>query len=81
MCGINPPSPKNRVQMAHTIFESNEKWRFQVILVCNYTHFSKIALVTIYMLQTLKTRSHFFQKESNYQLKMFLGPMIMVKVL
>jgi hypothetical protein len=26
------------------------------------------------MLQTLKTGSHFFHKEPNYLLKMFLGP-------
>ena len=42
--------------------------------------FAKIALVTIYMLQTLKTVSHFFLKKPNYQLKMFLGLMNMVKV-
>ena len=34
--------------------------------------YAKIALVTIYMLQTAKTESHFFLKEPNYQLKMFL---------
>ena len=37
-----------------------------------YIDFAKIALVTIYMLQTLKTGSHFFHREPNYQLKMFL---------
>ena len=63
---------KNRVQMVQTIFESIEKSRFYVSLACNYTHFSKIALVTIYMLQSLKTGSHFFHKEPNYLLKMFL---------
>ena len=63
---------KNRVQMAQIIFESNKKWRFYDFLACNYTHFAKIALVTIYMLQSLKTGSHFFHKEPNYQLKMFL---------
>ena len=42
--------------------------------------FAKMALVTIYMLQTLKTGSTFFQKEPNYLLKMFLGPIVMVKV-
>ena len=31
-----------------------------------------MALVTIYMLQTLKTGSTFFHKEPNYLLKMFL---------
>ena len=34
--------------------------------------FAKIALVTIYMFQTLKTGSHFFHKEPNYHFKMFL---------
>ena len=42
--------------------------------------FAKMALVTIYMLQTLKTGSTFFHKEPNYLLKMFLGPIVMVKV-
>ena len=42
--------------------------------------FEKMALVTIYMLQTFKTGSHFFHKEPNYQLKMFLRPIDMVKV-
>ena len=31
-----------------------------------------MALVTIYMHQTLKTGPYFFHKELNYQLKMFL---------
>ena len=44
------------------------------------TDFAKMALVTIYMLQTLKTGSTFFHKEPNYLLKMFLGPIVMVKV-
>ena len=39
-----------------------------------------MALVTIYMLQTLKTGSHFFHKEPNYLLKMFLGQIAMGKV-
>ena len=39
-----------------------------------------MALVTIYMLQTLKTGSHFFHKKPNFQLKMFLELMNMVKV-
>ena len=43
--------------------------------------FAKMALVSIYMLQTLKTGSTFFHKEPNYLLKMFLGPIVMVKVL
>ena len=34
--------------------------------------FSKLALVTTYMLQTLKTGSTIFHKEPNYLLKMFL---------
>ena len=42
--------------------------------------FAKIALVTIYMLQSLKTASHFFHKASCYLLKMFLGTITMVKV-
>ena len=42
--------------------------------------FAKIALVTIYMLQSLKTGSHFFHKEPNYLLKWFLGPIAIVKV-
>ena len=42
--------------------------------------FAKMALVSIYMLQTLKTGSTFFHKEPNYLLKMFLGPIVMVKV-
>ena len=42
--------------------------------------FAKLALVNIYMLQTLKTGSHFFHKKPNYQLKMILGLMNMVKV-
>ena len=42
--------------------------------------FAKMALVIIYLLQTLETGSHFFHKESNYLLKMFLGPIAMVKV-
>ena len=42
--------------------------------------FEKMALVTIYMLQTLKTGSTFFHKEPNYLLKMFLGPIVTVKV-
>ena len=45
-----------------------------------YTDFAKMALVTIYMLQTLKTGSHFFHKEPNYLLKWFLGPIAMAKV-
>ena len=43
---------KNRVQMVQTIFESNEKLQFYVFLACYYTNFSKIGLVTIYMLQS-----------------------------
>ena len=31
-----------------------------------------MALVTTYMLQTLKKGPHFFHKETNYQLKIFL---------
>ena len=42
--------------------------------------FAKMALVSIYMLQTLKTWSTFFHKEPNYLLKIFLGPIVMVKV-
>ena len=42
--------------------------------------FAKMALVSICMLQTLKTGSTFFHKEPNYLLKMFLGPIVMVKV-
>ena len=42
--------------------------------------FAKMALVTIYMLQTLKMGSTFFHKEPNYLLKMFLGLIVMVKV-
>ena len=42
--------------------------------------FAKMALVSIYMLQTLKTGSTFFHKELNYLLKMFLGPIVMAKV-
>ena len=34
--------------------------------------FAKMALVSIYILQTSKTGSHFFYKEPNYLLKMFL---------
>ena len=40
----------------------------------------KMALVTIYILQTLKTGCHFFHKDPNYLLKRFLGPITMVKV-
>ena len=42
--------------------------------------FAKMALVLIYILQTLKTGSHFFHKEPDYLLKRFLGPIGMVKV-
>ena len=42
--------------------------------------FAKIALVTIYMLQTLKTWCYFFQKEPFYLLKIFLELISMVKV-
>ena len=42
--------------------------------------FAKIALVTIYMLQTLKTVPHIFDKKPNSLLKMFLGSIAMVKV-
>ena len=66
--------------MAQTIYGFNEKWRFYDFLAYDETHFAKIALVTIYMLQTLKTGSHFFNKEPNYLLKMFLGPITMVKI-
>ena len=45
------------------------------------TDFAKIALVTIYMLQTLKTWSHFFYKGSFHLLKIFLELISMVKVL
>ena len=71
---------KNRVQLAQTIFQSNGKWRFYNFLACNCTHITEIALVTICMLQTLKTGSHFFHKTSCYLLKMFLGTITMVKV-
>ena len=59
--------------MAQTISQSNGKWRFYNFLACNYTHITEIALVTICMLQTLKTGSYFFHKTSCYLLKMFLG--------
>ena len=39
-----------------------------------------MAMVTIYMLQTLPTGSTFFQKGLYYLLKMFLGPEDMDKV-
>ena len=39
-----------------------------------------MALVTIYIIQTLKTGSTFFLKDPNYLLKWFLGPIAMVKV-
>ena len=42
--------------------------------------FAKIALVTIYMRQTLKTWSHFFYKGSFHLLKIFLELISMVKV-
>ena len=42
--------------------------------------FAKMALVTIYMLQTLKTGSTFFHKEPVYLLKMFLELISMIKV-
>ena len=42
--------------------------------------FAKMAMVTIYMLQTLPTGSTFFQKGLYYLLKMFLGPKDMDKV-
>ena len=66
--------------MAQTIFESDNKWRFYDFLACNQTHFAKIALVTIYMLQSLKTWSHFFHKKPNYLLKWFLGSICEVKI-
>ena len=44
------------------------------------TNFTKMALVTIYILQTSKTGSHFLHKASSYLLKMFLGTITMVKV-
>ena len=71
---------KNRVQMAQTIFESNKKWWFYDFFASKWTHFAKIALVTIYMLQSLKTGSHFFHKEPNYLLKIFLETISMIKV-
>ena len=43
-------------------------------------NFAKIALETIYMLQTLKTWSHFFYKGSFHLLKIFLELISMVKV-
>ena len=42
--------------------------------------FAKIALVTIYIVQTLKTGSTFFLKDPNYPLKWFLGQIAIVKV-
>ena len=45
-----------------------------------YMDFAKIALVTIYMLQSLKTRSHFFHRDPDYLPKRFLGPLTMFKV-
>ena len=42
--------------------------------------FAKIALATIYMLQTLKTWCHFFQKEPLHLLKIFLEHISMAKV-
>ena len=45
-----------------------------------YMGFAKMALVTIYMLLSLKTGSHFFTKEPDHQLKMCLGLIIMVNL-
>ena len=45
-----------------------------------YIDFTKMALVTIYKLQTLKTGSHFFHKGPYCLLKMFLGQISMGKV-
>ena len=42
--------------------------------------FTKMALVTIYIFLPLKTGSHFFLKEPNYLLKMFLELIEMIKV-
>ena len=41
---------------------------------------TKMALLTIYMLPPIKTGSHFFHKDSNYLLKMFLELTSRVKV-
>ena len=44
-----------------------------------YTVFAKMALVTIYMVQSQKTGSHFFHKELNYLLKQFLEPTTVIR--
>ena len=44
------------------------------------TDFAKMALLTIYMHQPLKTGSTFYHKEPNYLLKMFLRQIAMGKV-
>ena len=64
----------------YCISKTGEVIKQNVIVKQFCMDFVKMALVTIYILQTLKTGCQFFHKDPKYLMKRFLGPTSMVKV-